>query len=47
MASWLAENPQAKHGRHRYSLAEFGIDRDAEESRFAAYRSRFRVPTEP
>jgi hypothetical protein len=26
MQTWLAANPQGKHGRHRYSLEQFGLD---------------------
>lgn len=26
MRRWLADNPQHKHGVHRYSLAQFGLD---------------------
>jgi Sulfotransferase family len=43
MRRFLAENPQGKHGQHRYSLAQFGIDRDAEARRFAPYCERFGV----
>jgi hypothetical protein len=43
MRAFLAENPQAKHGVHRYSLAQFGIDREAEARRFQSYRDRFAV----
>lgn len=41
MRDFLARHPKDKHGRHRYSLAGFGLDRDAEQARFAAYRARF------
>lgn len=37
MTRWLAENPQHKHGVHRYSLDEFGLDPNAVNERFAAY----------
>jgi hypothetical protein len=43
MRRYLAQNPQAKHGVHRYSLAEFGIDRDVEARRFRPYCERFGV----
>jgi hypothetical protein len=43
MRRFLAENPQAKHGVHRYSLAQFGIDREAEARRFQSYCERFGV----
>jgi hypothetical protein len=36
---WLARNPQHKHGVHRYTLEDFGLDgRDVDE-RFAVYRA--------
>ena len=36
-----AENPQHRFGRHEYSLADMGIDRDALEARFARYSDRY------
>ncbi|MBX6313202.1 MAG: sulfotransferase [Isosphaeraceae bacterium] len=39
MRRWLAENPQHKHGVHRYSLEQFGLDPDALNRRFAAYHA--------
>jgi hypothetical protein len=47
MRRCLADNPQDKHGRHRYTLAESGLDPTVERRRFAAYQDRFRVPSEP
>jgi hypothetical protein len=41
MRRFLAENPKDKHGRHVYSLAEFGLDRERESERYRAYRERF------
>ncbi len=43
---WLAGNQQHKHGVHRYAAADFGLDQDALQSRFAAYRERFGVASE-
>jgi hypothetical protein len=34
---WLAANPQHKHGVHRYSLEQFGLDPAAVSARFAKY----------
>jgi len=34
---WLAENPQHKHGVHRYSLDDFGLDAATVERSFAGY----------
>lgn len=35
---WLAENPQHKHGVHRYQLEDFGLDAATVERSFAGYR---------
>ena len=43
MIQWLAENPQGKHGVHRYSLEQFGLNPDAVRRRFAGYCDYFRV----
>ena len=43
MRRYMSQNPQAKHGVHSYSLAQFGIDRDTENERFRPYRERFGV----
>ena len=46
MREWLADNPQAKFGRHEYNLAEYG--RTAEEilPGFERYLSRYNVERE-
>jgi hypothetical protein len=41
MRRFLTRNPKDKHGRHRYTLAEFGLDRDEEAERYRSYRERF------
>jgi hypothetical protein len=41
MRRFLAENPKDKHGRHQYTLGQFGLDRDEELARYRAYRERF------
>lgn len=41
MRDFLAANPKDKHGTHRYSLKEFGLDSDEQARRFADYRARF------
>ena len=35
---WLAENPQHKHGVHRYRLSDFGLAESDVERHFAGYR---------
>jgi Sulfotransferase family len=39
-------NPQHKHGKHGYRLADFGLDRDGVEPGFAEYRARFGIRSE-
>ena len=46
MASFLSENPRDKYGAHRYTLADFGLDRARETQRFARYCERFEIPVE-
>ena len=43
MLRFLAENPQNRHGVHRYSLEEFGLDRDTERRRFEFYTNFFGI----
>lgn len=43
MERFLAANPKNKHGVHRYSLSEYGLDRDTEMERFRRYCERFDV----
>ncbi|MCZ7620611.1 MAG: sulfotransferase [Myxococcota bacterium] len=46
MQRFLEANPQDRFGRHRYPLAPFGLDGDAERRRYARYRTHFQVPDE-
>ena len=46
MESSRRVNKQHKYGRHKYSLADFGMTQDDVESRIAPYRARFQVPYE-
>ena len=41
MQAWIAGNPQDKHGRHRYQLEDFGLDRGRLEELFDPYCRRF------
>jgi len=45
MNTYLKANPKDKHGKHRYSLKAFGLDRETERKRFADYCARFNIPT--
>jgi hypothetical protein len=47
MAQYLADNPQDKHGAHRYTLESFGLDGESLDRRFKGYREYFGVPSEP
>ena len=43
---WITQNPQHKHGIHRYSLKQFGLDPMVVNHRFARYRERFNILAE-
>jgi len=47
MRSFLATNPKDKHGEHRYSLAQYGLDPEVERDRYRFYTQRFGVRSEP
>lgn len=39
--SWLAKNPQTKHGVHKYTMDEFGLSSASTNRQFADYLERF------
>jgi Sulfotransferase family len=41
----VAEKPAGRHGKHSYSLEDFGLEATALRAMFAAYVNRFDVPT--
>jgi hypothetical protein len=41
VVAWQDDNPQHRHGRHRYDMAEFGLSPDAIDREFAGYCERF------
>lgn len=43
MLAWVAENPQHKHGEHRYSLDGTGVTEDDIRRRFAPYIDHYRL----
>jgi Sulfotransferase family len=43
MTRQLARNPQGKHGKHVYSLEEFGLSAPAVRARFRSYCERFDI----
>jgi hypothetical protein len=46
MHAWLDANPQGKHGAHRYTLEEFGLDLAEVREAFRPYTERFGVRLE-
>jgi hypothetical protein len=46
MRTFLAENPQEKHGGHSYSFADTGLDAGALRERTRSYQEFFDVPDE-
>lgn len=44
MERFLAANPKNKHGVHRYTLEEYGLDRGMTKRRFSRYCERFHIP---
>jgi hypothetical protein len=46
MQRFVAENPKNKKGEHRYSLEEFGFDRDTERRRFQFYTDYYGITPE-
>jgi hypothetical protein len=47
MRTFLADNPQDKHGGHRYTLAATGLDEGELRERARGYQEYFDVPSEP
>jgi Sulfotransferase family len=46
LQQWLDDNPQTKHGVHRYTANEYGLDESRLRARFAFYTRRFGVEPE-
>jgi hypothetical protein len=46
MQTFLDANPKNKHGAHRYTLEQFGLERAAQVRRFARYCDRFQLRVE-
>ena len=44
METYMAENPKGKHGRHTYSLEDYGLSREQIRERYRDYCERFGVP---
>jgi hypothetical protein len=43
MRTYLADNPQGKHGKHSYSLEEYGLTREEVRARYADYCRKFQI----
>lgn len=43
MTAFLRDNPQGKHGKHRYSLEMFGLDAQRDRHHFADYCAMFNL----
>ena len=46
MRSFIASNPRDRHGTHRYTLEQFGLDRSKERARYRFYQDYFKVAEE-
>jgi hypothetical protein len=42
LRAFAAANPEGKHGKHEYELAQYGLDEARARARFASYAARFR-----
>jgi hypothetical protein len=45
MERFIKNNPRDKHGSHRYTAADFGIDRSRDAARFGDYCAYFGIPS--
>jgi hypothetical protein len=43
MKRFLKENPQHKHGKHTYTLEEFGLDEDEIKEKYGPICKRFGI----
>jgi hypothetical protein len=46
MRAYLEDHPADEHGRHRYVLADFGLEPEAVRERMKRYQEHFDVPSE-
>lgn len=44
MTAYLAGNPQGKHGKHSYTLEDYGLTREGVHAHFKDYCERFSIP---
>ena len=43
MNTWIANSPTTRHGEHKYTLAQFGLDPNRIRSEFASYTDRLGI----
>ncbi|MDY0065670.1 MAG: sulfotransferase [Steroidobacteraceae bacterium] len=46
MRTFIEQNPRDRHGAHRYTLEQFGLDRARERERYRFYQDYFKVAEE-
>ena len=46
MRAFIANNPKERHGTHRYTLEQFGLDPAQERERYRFYQDYFHVASE-
>ena len=46
MASFRSDNPRGKHGEHRYTQGDWGLEAEDIRERFQPYIERFGIPSE-
>ena len=44
--TYLGNKPQAKHGKHHYSMEEFSLDGEKVSAAFDTYRTHYQIPCE-
>ncbi len=45
MNNYMANNQQGKHGKHTYSLEDYGLSKELIRARYKDYCERFKIPT--
>ena len=47
MNGYMQANPKGKHGRHSYSLEDYGLTREGVRERYGDYCEKFSIPIKP
>ena len=45
MENYMQNNPKGKHGKHTYSLEDYGLTKEVVRERYRSYCERFQIPT--